>query len=48
MIAYFKALWYHWITSKGIPDIYFIDLGRGRVALVVRSGPVVRGRVEWV
>jgi hypothetical protein len=46
MIEYFKALWYHWVTSKRIPDIYWIDLDGGGMALVVRSGPVYRGRVE--
>lgn len=47
MIAYFKALWYHWVTNKGIPDTYFIDLDGGRLALVVRTGPVTRGKVVW-
>lgn len=43
-MSYLQALWYHWVTNKGIPDIWFID----ETHIAVRTGPVVTIRPEWV
>lgn len=41
-----RGVYYHLITSHGVPDIYWIKLN-GRDALIVRTGPVRSVRVVW-